>query len=121
MPETGPEDIEFDTLCSEVEEQPDSRTRPLAPPIVPSSVFEVDSLETLDEVSEGRASGHIYTRYGNPNQAALERLVARLEGAEAGLACASGMGAITAALLANLKQGDRVIASTALYGPTAML
>jgi cystathionine beta-lyase/cystathionine gamma-synthase len=121
MPDTNPGDVEFETLCAEVDELPASRTRPLALPIVPSSVFEVDSLETLDEVSEGRAEGHIYTRYGNPNQAALERLVARLEGAEAGLACASGMGAIVAVLLANLRSGDRVIASTALYGPTAML
>jgi cystathionine beta-lyase/cystathionine gamma-synthase len=112
---------QFESLCAEVDEPFASETRPLALPIVPASVFEVDSLETLDDVSEGRAHGYIYTRYGNPTQAALEQLVARLEGAEAGLACASGMGAIAAALLPSLRSGSRVVASTALYGPTAGL
>lgn len=111
----------LETLCAEVEEQPVSLTQPLALPIVPASVFEVDSLETLDEISEGRASGFIYTRDGNPTQAALERLVARLEGAEAGLACASGMGAVAAALLTDLESGDRIVAATALYGRTVAL
>jgi cystathionine gamma-synthase len=108
----------LETLCAEVEEQPDSVTQPLALPIVPASVFEVDSLETLDDVTEGRAAGYIYSRDGNPTQAALERLVARLEGGEAGVACASGMGAIAAALLTDLRVGDRVVAASALYGRT---
>jgi cystathionine beta-lyase/cystathionine gamma-synthase len=111
----------LETVCAEVDEQPPSLTRPLAMPIVPSSVFAVDSLEALDDVSEGRADGFIYTRDGNPNQAVLERLVGRLEGAEAGLACASGMGAIAAALLTGLRSGDRVVAGDALYGRTMAL
>ncbi|HTE83302.1 MAG TPA: PLP-dependent aspartate aminotransferase family protein [Dehalococcoidia bacterium] len=121
MPDAVPPEPRIETLCAEVDPQPASRTRPLAMSIVPSSVFEVDSLETLDAVSEGRAEGYVYTRYGNPNQAALEHLVARLEGGQVGLACASGMGAIAAALLADLRSGSRVVASTALYGPTAAL
>src|SRR6266571_4542220 len=55
----------FETACAEVDQQPESVTRPLAMPIVPAAVFAVDSLETLDEVSEGRAAGFIYTRDAN--------------------------------------------------------
>ncbi len=58
----------FETLCAEIEEQPQSVTRPLAPPIVTAAVFSVPSLETVDDLYEWRASGHIYTRDGNPNQ-----------------------------------------------------
>jgi cystathionine beta-lyase/cystathionine gamma-synthase len=51
----------------------------------------------------------------------LEQLVARLEGAEAGLAFASGMGAITAAIMTGLTAGDRIVADASLYGRTAAL
>jgi cystathionine beta-lyase/cystathionine gamma-synthase len=111
----------FETLCAEVDIQPLSATQPLAMPIVASAVFQVDTLELLDEIYEGRVEGYIYSRDANPNQAVLEQLVARLEGAEVGLACASGMGAIAAALLAGLRAGDRIVAGDALYGRTAGL
>ncbi len=118
MPEAEYPEAHLDTLCAEVEEQPPSVSRPLALPIVPAAVFEMESLEMLDDITEGRAPGYIYSRDGNPTQAALERLLARLEGAEAGVACASGMGAVAAALLPGLKAGDRVVAASALYGRT---
>ena len=75
----------------------------------------------LSGVSEGAEQGYLYARGAHPNQTVLERLVARLEGAESGLACASGMGAITAAIMAGLKSGDRIVADEALYGRTASL
>jgi cystathionine gamma-synthase len=112
---------QFETLCAEFEDEPSSAAQPLAPAIVPSSVFTFDSLEQLDDVTEGRLPGYIYSRDGNPTQAALERVVARLEGAEAGLACASGMSAIAAALLPGLVSGSRIVAASALYGRTATL
>jgi cystathionine beta-lyase/cystathionine gamma-synthase len=121
MAETDYPEAHLETLCAEVEEQPPSVSRPLALPIVPAAVFEMESLEMLDDITEGRAPGFIYSRDGNPTQAALERLVARLEGAEAGVACASGMGAIAAALLPGLKAGDRIVAASALYGRTLTL
>ncbi len=108
----------FDTLCAETEPQPESVTRPLTMPIVTAAVFQVDSLETVDDLYEGRSTGYVYTRDGNPNQTVLGDLVARLEGAEAGLAAASGMAAITAAILPGLKQGDRIVAGHDLYGRT---
>lgn len=121
MDDPAAQEMHFETICAEIEAQPASATQPLIMPIVPAAVFAVDSLELLDDIYEGRAAGYIYSRDANPNQTVLEQLVARLEGAEAALACASGMGAIAAALLAGLRAGDRIVASDALYGRTAGL
>jgi len=108
----------FETLCAEIDPQPPSVTSPLTMPIVTAAVFQVDTLETIDDLYEGRSEGYIYTRDNNPNQVVLGELVARLEGAETGLAAASGMGAITAAILPGLKHGDRIVAGHDLYGRT---
>ena len=120
---TGPQErqLHFETICAAVDLQPASVTRPLVMPIVPAAVFQFDSLEQIDDCYEGRSQGFIYSRSANPNQAALESLLARLEQSEAALACASGMGAITAALLPRLKTRDRVVASEVLYGATMAL
>lgn len=120
----GPEDAagpRFETLCAEVDEQPASIAAPLAMPIVTAAVFQLPSLEAIDALYEGRAEGFVYTRDGNPNQTVLGGIVARLERAEAGLATATGMAAIAAALLPGLKQGDRIVASDDLYGRTMSL
>jgi methionine-gamma-lyase len=57
----------------------------------------------------------IYTRWGNPTLAVMERKIAALEGAEAAIAAASGMAAVSAALLATVESGDHVVATTGLY------
>ncbi len=64
----------------------------------------------------GEAEGYVYSRYGNPTVAMFEERMALLEGAEAARATASGMAAVTAALVATLKAGDHVVASGALFG-----
>jgi len=109
------------TLCASPGPPISSATRPLASPIVPSSVFAVDSIESLQTVCAGETQGFLYARGGHPNQAELEGSVARLEGAEAGLACASGMGALTSALLAASHPGGRIVADRALYSRTSTL
>lgn len=58
----------------------------------------------------------IYARYGNPTVAMFEDRIAALEGAEAGFATASGMAAVSGALMALLKAGDRVVSARALFG-----
>jgi cystathionine beta-lyase/cystathionine gamma-synthase len=78
-------------------------------------------LEQLEAVASGRETGYIYTRDGNPNHDAFAADVARLEGAEAGVVCASGMGAMTAALLAHVKSGDHIVAARVLYGRTSQM
>jgi O-acetylhomoserine/O-acetylserine sulfhydrylase-like pyridoxal-dependent enzyme len=89
MGEAGGSEEHLETLCAELDQPPPSVTRPAVTPIVASAPFVVDSLETLDDLYEGRVEGFVYSRGANPNQVVLEGLVARLEGAEAGLACAS--------------------------------
>lgn len=96
-------------------------TRPSAPAIFQTTAFDLHGLEQLDAVVAGRESGYIYTRDGNPNHDAFAADVARLESAEAAVACASGMGAMTAALLAHVKSGDHIVAARVLYGRTSQL
>jgi cystathionine beta-lyase/cystathionine gamma-synthase len=91
---------------------------PTVQPIYQTSVYTFPDLPSLDAVQEGTAEGYIYGRYGLPNHTALERAVAALEGGEAALACASGMGATAAALLAALSGGGKVAAARDVYGGT---
>ena len=110
-----------DAICARGGWSPEFRTRPSAPAIFQTTAFDMHGLEQLDAVAAGRETGYIYTRDGNPNQDAFASDVARLEGAEAGIACASGMGALSAVFLSHLKAGDHVVAARVLYGRTSQM
>ena len=110
-----------ETLCARPSNPPASVSSPLVPPLALSVVYEIDGLDQVDALYEGRAPGYIYARDGHPNADALAAKIAALEGAEAALACGSGMGAEAAAMLALLGQGDRVALAEELYGRTARL
>lgn len=71
--------------------------------------------------AQGKSRAYIYTRYGNPTLTVAEEKIAALEGAEAAVVTASGMAAISSALLGTLKAGDEVIATRQLYGGTYRL
>lgn len=90
----------------------------LTPPLHLTSTFAFDTAEAGGEIFAGERQGHIYSRISNPTLDLLERRIADLEGAEAGLATASGMGAITAVLWSFLAPGDEVIVDKTLYGCT---
>jgi len=90
----------------------------LTPPLHLTSTFAFESAEAGAEIFAGERVGHVYSRISNPTLDLLERRVADLEGAEAGLGLASGMGAITAVLWTLLSPGDEVIVDTTLYGCT---
>lgn len=90
----------------------------LTPPLHLTSTFAFETAEAGGETFAGERQGHIYSRISNPTLDLLERRIASLEGAEAGLALASGMGAITAALWTLLVPGDEVIVDKTLYGCT---
>ncbi len=96
-------------------------TRAKSLPIYETSVFVYESLAQVDDFLAGNPDNYMYTRLGNPNTAALETLVCELEGGEAALFSASGMAAISAALLGCLNAGDHLIASRELYGTTQSL
>ncbi len=75
---------------------------------------------TYEQPELGRNTGWEYSRSGNPTRAALEALIAELEGGSAGFAFASGLAAITA-VLSLLRHGDRVVISADVYGGTYRL
>ena len=81
-----------------------------------NSGFVYDTADTAEARFKGDADGFLYSRYGNPTVDMFERRMALLEGAEACFATASGMAAVFASLLGQLKAGDRVVAARALFG-----
>ncbi len=78
--------------------------------------FVYDSAEAAEARFKGDEDGYIYSRYKNPTVAMFEERMCALEGADAALATASGMGAVTAALMCQLKAGDHIVAARALFG-----
>lgn len=97
---------------------PEKNEGALTPPLHLTSTFAFESAEAGGEMFAGEREGHIYSRISNPTLDLLEKRIALLEGAEAGLALASGMGAITAALWTLLSPGDELIVDETLYGCT---
>ncbi len=81
-----------------------------------TSGFVYDDAEQAEATFLGQAQRYQYSRFGNPTVATFERRMAALEGAEACRATATGMAAVSSALLAHLKAGDRIVASRALFG-----
>jgi methionine-gamma-lyase len=89
---------------------------PVGTSIARTANFTFASTEELKRWAQGKSPAYIYTRYGNPTLAVAEQKIAALEGAEAAVVTASGMAAISSALLSVSKTGDEVIATRALYG-----
>jgi O-succinylhomoserine sulfhydrylase len=75
-----------------------------------------DSAEQCEARFKGEDPGYIYSRYSNPTISMFERRMIELEGAEAGRSTATGMAAVTTAVLAPLKAGDHVVAPKAMFG-----
>src|SRR5437773_10723376 len=78
--------------------------------------FVYDSAEQCEARFKGEDPGYIYSRFSNPTIAMFERRMLELEGAEACRSTATGMAAVTTAVLAPLRAGDHVVASKALFG-----
>ncbi|MFC6170994.1 methionine gamma-lyase [Loigolactobacillus jiayinensis] len=93
----------------------------LTTPIYQSSTFVFDNAEQGANRFAGKEDGFIYTRLGNPTEMELEGKLAALEGSEAALFTASGMGAISSTMHTLLKAGDHVISSKVVYGCTHSL
>jgi O-succinylhomoserine sulfhydrylase len=78
--------------------------------------FAYPTMEAAEARFKGEDPGFIYSRFSNPTVAMFEQRMCLLEGAEAARATASGMAAVTAALLAQLRAGDHIVAARALFG-----
>jgi cystathionine beta-lyase/cystathionine gamma-synthase len=91
----------------------EKKNGPLSTPIFQTSTFQVTD---NDEQVRIRDTDHHYTRYGNPTNTVAETTIAELEGMDAALTFASGMGAVTTTIMALLKSGDHVVAQRDIYG-----
>jgi len=110
--------VDFETLVARGGRDVPSASRPLTAPIYQTNVYVFEDMDTVESVWESKKPGFVYGRYGTANHTMLENLVAALEGAEAAVACASGMGATTALLFGLFAPGDHVVAARDLYGTT---
>ena len=99
----------------------DAQYGALTTPIYQTSTFVFDSCEQGGRRFAGQEGGYIYTRLGNPTVSVLENKVAALEGGEACVAAASGMGAISSALWTIAGAGKHIVADGTLYGCTFAL
>lgn len=90
----------------------------LATPIYQTSTFVFDSAEQGGRRFALEEDGYIYSRLGNPTCTQVEEKLALLEGTEAAICAASGIGAITSALWVLVKSGDHIVAHKTLYGCT---
>ncbi len=105
----------FSTRAIHVGYDPSDENGALTLPVYLTSTYAFDSGEDADLVA-GTREGYIYGRTKNPTQSILEERVADLEGADAGLAVASGTGAISATLWTLLQAGSHVVIDRVLYG-----
>lgn len=105
--------FETEAIRTQVER---SHNREHSVPVYLTSSFVFDDAEQARALFADELPGNIYTRFSNPNNTELVEKICRLEDAEDGLACASGMSAIFTTLGALLRSGDHVIASRALFG-----
>ena len=90
----------------------------LSSPVYRTATFEFESCRQGADIFSGVLKRSPYSRLGNPTVAEAEAKLADLEGGEAGLGCASGMGAISSTLWTLVRAGDRVVADRTLYGCT---
>jgi methionine-gamma-lyase len=94
-------------------------SRAVARPIYQTAAFWAEDAEQFARVAVDPRGHDFYTRYGNPNHAQVAAVVAELERTEAALVTASGMAALTTAVLGVVRAGDHVIGQKSTYGGTA--
>jgi len=90
-------------------------------PIYQTSTFSFRNSQHGADLFKGKEKGYIYTRIGNPTIDALENKLAELENGYRGIALSSGMAAVSTAYTALLSQGDHMISTSAVYGPSRVV
>lgn len=100
---------------------PEEITGATVPPLFQSTSFARKTAEELESVFAGRSAGYVYTRINNPTLDRFEHRITALEDGLASVSCASGMAAISTAVLALAGSGDEVICGNSLFGGTYSL
>lgn len=98
-----------------------NETSSLAPPIYQTSTHVGKTAEEFAQMATEPLHPRFYARYGNPNHAQVQQVIAELEGAEQALLLGSGMGAMSTAVIALVEAGDHVIAQKVHYAGTLAL
>lgn len=96
-------------------------SKAISPPIFQTTTYTAASAEEFVTMATEPRHAGFYTRYGNPNHAQAEQIIAELESAESALLTATGMGAITTAVMTLVNQGDHVVAQESTYAGTISL
>ena len=102
-------------------QSPRTRSREHSVPLYLTSSFTFDSAEHARALFADEAEGPVYSRYSNPNTDEFVAKLCALEGAESGIATASGMAAVFTAIASLVGAGDHVVAGRALFGSTHQL
>ncbi len=106
----------FSTRAIHLGYDPATEKGALTPPIFMTSTYAFESGEAGAEMFRGERPGYIYGRTRNPTQSLLEERMASLEGAEAGLALASGIGAIASLVWTLVSAGEEIVIDHTIYG-----
>ncbi len=110
--------MKIETLAVHGGYSPEPTTKAVAVPIYQTTSYAFDSTQHGADLFDLKVPGNIYTRIMNPTTDVLEKRVAEMEGGIAGLALASGMAAITYAIMTIAEAGDNIVTSSTLYGGT---
>jgi methionine-gamma-lyase len=110
----------FSTLAVHAGEDLTQNHGSVSVPIYNASVFAFSDADEGAAIHNYQKEGYFYGRLGNPTQIALEKAVTELEAGEDAYALASGMAAISAAILSNVKSGDHIVAPDSMYSTTTL-
>jgi cystathionine beta-lyase/cystathionine gamma-synthase len=107
------------TLC--VQGVHSQKSGPAVVPIVQTSTFVFESQQHMLDSVQGKSGDHVYTRWSNPTTKSVEEKISALEGTEDTHVVASGMAAISSAVMGLVKGGERILSSDSIYGGTVHL
>ena len=110
--------MKLETIAVHGGYSPDPTTKAVAVPIYQTTSYAFDDTQHGADLFDLKVAGNIYTRIMNPTTDVLEKRVTELEGGLAGLAVASGMAAITYAVMTIAEAGDNIVSAATLYGGT---
>ena len=110
--------MKIETLAVHGGYAPEPTTKSVAVPIYQTTSYAFDSTQHGADLFDLKVAGNIYTRIMNPTTDVLEKRVAEMEGGIGGLALASGMAAVTYAIMTIAEAGDNIVTSSTLYGGT---
>ena len=110
--------MKLETLAVHGGYTPEPTTKAVAVPLYQTTSYAFDSTQHGADLFDLKVPGNIYTRIMNPTSDVLEKRVAAMEGGVGALALASGMAAITDAILTIAENGDNIVTTSQLYGGT---